>query len=94
LTQWACGQAGERIGGDTYSQIKDGVPVPPGQVRAGDLIFPMSSFGEGGKSGPGHVQMAISGTQVVHAPTTGDVVRVTGMPGQYIARRPVRLSEA
>jgi hypothetical protein len=88
---WAWGQAGVRLGGDTYAQIKEGIPVPPGQVRAGDLIFPMSSFGRGG---PGHVQMAISDTQVVHAPTSGDVVRITGMPGQYIARRPVRLAEA
>ena len=90
LTQWAWRQAGVRIGGDTYAQIKEGIPVPPGQVRAGDLIFPMYSFGEGGRAGPGHVQLAISGSQVVHAPTTGDVVRVTGMPSHYIARRPVR----
>ena len=40
LTQWAWRQAGMQLGGDTYAQIKDGVPVPPGQVRAGDLIFP------------------------------------------------------
>jgi len=91
LMQWAWGQAGVRLGPDTYAQIKEGIPVPPGQVRAGDLIFPMSSFGRGG---PGHVQMAISDTQVVHAPATGDVVRITGMPGRYIARRPVRVAES
>ncbi|WP_255256409.1 C40 family peptidase [Mycobacterium avium] len=94
LTQWAWGQAGVKLGNDTYAQIKEGIPVPPGQVRAGDLIFPLDSFGEGGKSGPGHVQMAISATQVVHAPQTGDVVRVVPMPGRYIARRPVRLAAA
>ena len=93
LTQWAWGQAGVKVGGDTYAQIKEGIPVPPGQVRAGDLIFPLDSFGEGGRSGPGHVQMAISSAQVVHAPHTGDVVRVVPMPGRYIARRPVRLAE-
>jgi peptidoglycan DL-endopeptidase CwlO len=93
LTQWAWNQAGVKIGGDTYSQIKEGLPVPPGQVRAGDLIFPLDSFGEGGTPGPGHVQMAISNNQVVHAPHTGDVVRVAPMPGRFIARRPVRLAE-
>jgi peptidoglycan DL-endopeptidase CwlO len=62
-------------------------------VCAGNLIFPLDSFGEGGNPGPGHVQMAISGTEVVHAPKTGDVVRVAPMPGRYIARRPVRLTE-
>lgn len=89
LTQWAWGQAGVALGGDTYSQIGDGVPVPPGQVRAGDLIFPLDAFGEGGKSGPGHVQLAISPDYVVHAPTTGDVVRITHLPARYLARRPV-----
>ena len=46
------------------------------------------AFGEGGRSGPGHVQLAISGSQVVHAPTTGDVVRIAPMPAHFIARRP------
>jgi len=89
LTQWAWGQAGVRLGPDTYSQIANGVPIAPGQVRAGDLIFPLDSFGEGGRSGPGHVQLAISAEYVVHAPTTGDVVRVSHMPARYLARRPV-----
>lgn len=94
LTQWAWSQAGVKLGSDTYSQIREGVPVPPGQVRAGDLIFPLDSFGSGGKSGPGHVQLAISSSQVVHAPQTGDVVRVAPMPGRFVARRPVRPAEA
>ena len=89
LTQWAWRQAGVNLGGDTYSQIAQGVPVAPDKVRAGDLIFPLDAFGEGGRSGPGHVQLAISSTQVVHAPTTGDVVRIAPMPGHFIARRPV-----
>ncbi len=60
--------------------------MPPSEVRAGDLIFPLDSFGEGGVPGPGHVQMAISGTQVVHAPHTGDVVR-GGTDARSIRRR-------
>jgi cell wall-associated NlpC family hydrolase len=86
LTQWAWRQAGVQIGGDTYAQIRDGVAVPPGQVRAGDLIFPSDSF-DG--RGPGHVQLAISPTEVIHAPQSGDVVRVARMPSAYVARRPV-----
>ncbi|CQD24152.1 NLP/P60 protein [Mycobacterium lentiflavum] len=88
LTKWAWGQVGVTLGNDTYSQINEGVPVPQGQVRAGDLIFPLDAFGEGGRSGPGHVQLAISPTQVVHAPQPGDAVKVAGMPSRYIARRP------
>ena len=89
LTQWSWARAGVQLGGDTYTQITQGVPVAPGDVRAGDLIFPTSSFGEDGRSGPGHVQLAISSTQVVHAPQSGDVVRVAPMPSSFLARRPV-----
>ena len=87
LTQWAWRQAGVTVGADTYAQIRDGVAVPAGQVRPGDLIFPLDSFG---RAGPGHVQLAISDHQVVHAPTSGDVVRIAAMPARYIARRPLR----
>ncbi|MBV8862446.1 MAG: C40 family peptidase, partial [Mycobacterium sp.] len=71
LTGWAWRQAGIALGADTYQQIRDGVAVAPGQVRAGDLIFPKDAFGA---AGPGHVQLAISPTQVIHAPQPGDVV--------------------
>jgi cell wall-associated NlpC family hydrolase len=86
LTQWAWAQAGVRLGPDTYSQVTEGAPVAPGDVRAGDLIFPKDSFDS---RGPGHVQLAISPTQVVHAPQTGDVVRIAPMPSAYVARRPI-----
>ena len=89
LTQWAWAHAGVRLGPDTYSQVEQGVPVAPGQVRAGDLIFPKCSFDD---RGPGHVQLAISPTEVVHAPQSGDVVRIAPMPGAYVARRPVPVS--
>jgi peptidoglycan DL-endopeptidase CwlO len=94
LTQWAWRQAGVQLGNDTYAQITQGAAVPPGQVRAGDLIFPLDAFGEGGNSGPGHVQLAISEDQVVHAPASGDVVRIAPMPSRYIARRPLRAALA
>ena len=86
LTQWAWAQAGVQLGSDTYSQVAQGVPVAPFDVRAGDLIFPKDDFDS---RGPGHVQLAISPTEVVHAPQTGDVVRIAAMPAAYVARRPV-----
>jgi cell wall-associated NlpC family hydrolase len=86
LTKWAWAQAGVDLGPDTYSQVTQGVPVAPGDVRAGDLIFPKASFDS---RGPGHVQLAISPTEVIHAPQTGDVVRIAPMPSAYVARRPV-----
>ena len=89
LTGWAWRQAGIQLGADTYQQIHDGITVPRGQVRAGDLIFPRDSFDA---AGPGHVQLAISPTQVIHAPQPGDVVRIAPMPSSYVARRPVPLA--
>jgi len=85
LTQWAWKQVGVRLGPDTYTQMSQGVAVPAGQVRAGDLIFP--DYSRDGR-GFGHVMLAISPTQVVHAPQTGDVVKVSPMPSGFVARRP------
>lgn len=88
LTQWAWKQVGVQLGPDTYAQVKQGAAVPPGQVRAGDLIFPKGFGYTWDSRGPGHVMMAISPTEVVHAPKTGDVVKVSPMPAGYVARRP------
>jgi cell wall-associated NlpC family hydrolase len=84
LTQWAWKQVGVQLGPDTYSQMNQGSAVPAGQVRAGDLIFP--NYARDSK-GFGHVMLAISPTQVVHAPQTGDVVKVSPMPSGFTARR-------
>jgi cell wall-associated NlpC family hydrolase len=53
--------------------------------KPGDLVFPRSSFGGGG---PGHVQMYLGGNQVIHAPQSGDVVRIDTLPSDAIIRRP------
>ncbi|MGW3185722.1 C40 family peptidase [Kitasatospora sp. NPDC001119] len=55
----------------TYDQVKQGTAVAVDQVRAGDLLFT-----ERGSQGPEHVGMYIGNGLVVHAPHTGDVVRI------------------
>ncbi|MFJ7278317.1 C40 family peptidase [Kitasatospora sp. NPDC098663] len=55
----------------TYDQVKQGSAVSADQLRPGDLLFT-----EPGSSGPEHVGMYIGSGLVVHAPHTGDVVRV------------------
>ncbi len=85
LTQWSWRQVGVQLGPDTYTQMQQGRQVSPGDVRAGDLIFP--HYSRDGR-GFGHVMLAISANQVVHAPQTGDVVRVAPMPSGFMARRP------
>jgi peptidoglycan DL-endopeptidase CwlO len=86
LMQYAFAGAGVHLPRTTYEQIGLGQSVSPGDIRAGDLIF--SQFGEGGNSGPGHVQLAISPNHVVEAPHTGANVRVSPVPsGHFVVRR-------
>jgi cell wall-associated NlpC family hydrolase len=47
------------------------VEVPLADAKPGDLLF-----GNWGPGGPGHVAIYIGNGQMVHAPTTGDVVRI------------------
>lgn len=81
LVMWAFAQAGR--GGlphSSYSLAGMGVDVPLSQVQAGDLVFGY---------GNGHVGIAISNSSFVHAPHTGDVVKVSPIAGYGIehARR-------
>lgn len=69
LMYWAYEQAGVSIGGSTSSQVAEGESVSESELEPGDMIFyyePVS-----------HVSMYIGDGQAVHAPTSGDVVKVT-----------------
>jgi cell wall-associated NlpC family hydrolase len=79
LVQWSYRQAGIQLDRTTYDQINDGVPVPPSQVRPGDLVFPHS----------GHVQMAIGNGMVVEAPHAGATVRISPLGANIAIRRPL-----
>ncbi|MBF6215677.1 peptidoglycan DD-metalloendopeptidase family protein [Nocardia farcinica] len=59
-----------------------GVEVPMDQAQPGDLVF-----GSWGPSGPGHVGIYMGGGQMVHAPTTGDVVKEAPVQSDMRARR-------
>jgi cell wall-associated NlpC family hydrolase len=52
------------------------VPVDRSQVRAGDLLFYFSPT----EGDLGHVAIAISDTEEIQAPHTGDVVKITPIP--------------
>lgn len=83
LAQYAVYQAtGIELPRVTTQQIHMGINVPPSQAQPGDLVF--SEF-QGGA--PGHVQIALGGGRVVHAPQTGDVVRVANMPANCVVKR-------
>jgi len=59
-----------------------GVEVPLAEARPGDLVF-----GNWQSAGPGHVGIYTGGGQMVHAPTTGDVVRIGDVFPDMRARR-------
>ncbi|MFE7519618.1 C40 family peptidase [Streptomyces halstedii] len=87
LMQGAYKAAGVSRTRTTYTQVKEGKPVAVGSVRAGDLLFT-----KGSAATPEHVGMAIGHGLIVHAPKTGDVVRITTLASwkpQILAARRV-----
>ncbi|WP_371602234.1 C40 family peptidase [Streptomyces sp. NBC_01220] len=87
LMQQAYKAAGVTLARTTYEQVKDGKAVSVGALRPGDLIFT-----EGTAKSPEHVGMAIGQGLIIHAPHTGDVVRITTLASwkpQILAARRV-----
>ena len=56
------------------AQYHEGAPVPFGALAPGDLVF----F-DPGPLGPGHVGMYIGGGRFIHAPHSGDVVKISSL---------------
>ncbi|EHK85060.1 NlpC/P60 family protein [Saccharomonospora azurea] len=81
LTQWAYAQAGISIPRNSGAQSGFGTPIPRSQLQPGDLVF----FG----SPVYHVGIYIGGGNMVHAPTTGDVVKVAPIQAEYSGARRV-----
>jgi hypothetical protein len=75
LTQAAWQRAGIPIGRTTWDQLRDGVPTTTAALVPGDLVLVPGS--EGSLAAPGHMGMYLGRGLVIHAPRTGDVVRVT-----------------
>lgn len=61
----------------TYTQIDVGQPVSQDELQPGDLVFPHT----------GHVGIYVGNGQMIHAPQTGDVVKVGPVYDFYAARR-------
>ncbi|MEU4839466.1 C40 family peptidase [Nocardia testacea] len=89
LTQYAIAQAtnGEVVlPRTTYDQIYAGERIDPREVRAGDLVFPASSFSS---RGPEHVQLAAGNGMVIEAPYSGATVTYSPMPASAVVVRVV-----
>jgi len=72
--------AGVDISRTTYSQINTGQAVNQDQLQPGDLVFTHA----------GHVGIYVGGGQMIHAPQTGDVVKVGPVYSFYAGRRVVK----
>ncbi|MCX5100353.1 C40 family peptidase [Streptomyces sp. NBC_00439] len=87
LMQQAYKAAGVSLTRTTYTQVKDGKSVSVDALRPGDLLFT-----EGTANTPEHVGMLIGQGLIIHAPRTGDVVRITTLAAwksQILAARRV-----
>ena len=78
LTMYVYEQLGIHLLHWTGYQIHEGTPVPRWALAPGDLIF---FYDEGGV--PGHVGIYIGNNQFIHAPHTGDVVKISTLDAHY-----------
>ncbi len=71
LTMWAWGQAGVGLPHNSAAQYASLPHISPDQAQPGDLLFYHSPIS--------HVAMYLGGGSQIHAPSTGDVVKVVGV---------------
>jgi cell wall-associated NlpC family hydrolase len=75
LTMYVYGLLGIRLTHFTGSQLYEGRPVPRDQLQPGDLVF----FRPDANGVPGHEGMYVGSGQFIHAPHTGDVVKISSL---------------
>src|SRR4051794_31526144 len=75
LTMYVYGQLGISLGHYTGDQWNAGPHVSMSQLAPGDLVFFYS--------GLSHMGMYIGGGLFIHAPHTGDVVKISSLSGYY-----------
>ena len=74
FTMYVYAQVGVSLPHNAAAQYGYGSPVSSGDLQPGDLVF---------FDGLGHVGLYIGGGQFIHAPHTGDVVKISSLSGWY-----------
>jgi cell wall-associated NlpC family hydrolase len=74
LVMYVYGQLGVSLVHFSGTQYRQGAPVPATALAPGDLVF----F-HPGRLGPGHVGIYVGGGLFIHAPHSGDVVRISSL---------------
>ncbi|WP_326513763.1 NlpC/P60 family protein [Clostridium intestinale] len=77
FTQYVYKQSGILIARTVYGQLDNGIEVTESELAPGDLVF----------TSAGHVGIYVGDGQMIHAPQTGDVVKVSKIWSFYAARR-------
>jgi cell wall-associated NlpC family hydrolase len=75
LTMYVYGQLGIKLGHYTGFQYYAGLRVPRDQLQPGDLVF----FRANSLGVPQHEGMYVGSGSFIHAPHTGDVVRISSL---------------
>ena len=75
LTMYAYAAAGVSLSHFTGAQWNEGRHVPESDLQPGDLVFFEKTLG--------HMGMYIGNGQFIHAPHTGDVVKISALSGYY-----------
>jgi cell wall-associated NlpC family hydrolase len=76
FTSFVYSQMGVSLPHNAAAQFGDGVPVSRDELEPGDLVF---------FDGLGHVGIYIGGGQFIHAPHTGDVVKISSLDDSWYA---------
>jgi cell wall-associated NlpC family hydrolase len=76
LVMYAFAQVGVYLPHHAASQYNFGTPVSQDELEPGDLVF---------FDGLGHVGIYIGGGQFIHAPHTGDVVKISSLSDSWYA---------
>ena len=84
LLQQGFAEFGIKIPRVTYDMIGSGQAVAMNELRVGDAVFFDT---DSSRSGPDHVGIYIGNGQMLHAPKTGDVVKVSDITSGYYANR-------
>jgi cell wall-associated NlpC family hydrolase len=74
FTMYVYAQVGVSLPHYTGAQWAMGTPVSREQLQPGDLVF---------FNGLGHMGIYVGGNSFIHAPHTGDVVKISSMTGWY-----------
>lgn len=81
FVQWLMARKGVKVGRTTYDQIKQGQPVGRKQLKPGDTVF----FQKAGDVH--HEGLYIGHGQFIHAPHTGDVIKISSLSDPYYAQQ-------